>query len=82
MFLLRLILLTLLGDSIKVWGRMQFINPPPFGNGDTSQNVVYAAGSTVNLRWTEGTPDKATSMTMFQLNATQFMPDFEYITRM
>lgn len=61
---------------------MQFINPPPFGDGDTSKNLIFAEGSTITLAWTEGTPGKATSIALFQLNGTQYMQPFEYVTRM
>jgi hypothetical protein len=61
---------------------MRFINPPPFGDGDVSKNQIFAAGSTVTISWTGGTAGKASSLALFQLNGTEYLQPFEYITRM
>lgn len=34
----------LLSWPLAAMAAMQFINPPPYGNGDSSQNTVYATG--------------------------------------
>lgn len=61
---------------------MEFINPPPFGEvGDFSNNPIYTVGSTVNVAWTSGEPGKPTSLCLFQLNGTQYLYPFEYLTR-
>ncbi|OCK73371.1 hypothetical protein K432DRAFT_312958 [Lepidopterella palustris CBS 459.81] len=61
---------------------MDFINPPPFGRvGDFSNNPIYPQGSTIDIIWTQGKEGVPVSVTLFQLNGTQYMPDFEYITQ-
>lgn len=62
---------------------MEFINPPPFGKfGDFTNNPIYTVGSTVNVAWTSGEPGVPTSLCLFQLNGTEYLYPFEYLTRM
>ncbi|KAF2197952.1 hypothetical protein GQ43DRAFT_474987 [Delitschia confertaspora ATCC 74209] len=61
---------------------MNFINPPPFGTvGDFSRNPIYPEGSTLNIQWTEGNQGKPVSITLYQLNGTQWLDPFEYIVQ-
>jgi hypothetical protein len=61
---------------------MKFINPPPFGNyGDFSLNTIYVKGSVVNVQRTPGEANNRTALIMFQLNGTEFLRPFEYLTR-
>lgn len=65
---------------------IEFINPPPFETTDLppdfSLNPVYVKGSILTIRWTAGPPENNTSLTLYQLNGTQPLGPFEYLTRM
>lgn len=62
---------------------VEFINPPPFAaTTDFSLNTIYVEGSLLNIQWTPGPEGNNTSLTLFQLNGTQFLEPFEYLTRM
>ena len=65
----------------SVFGAFKFINPPPFEKTeDFSLNPIYPEGSILNIKWSDKT-DENTSLTLWQLNGTQFMEPFEYLTR-
>lgn len=62
-------------------GAFKFINPPPFEKThDFSLNPIYPEGSILNIKWSDQTEEN-TSLTLWQLNGTQFMEPFEYLTR-
>ncbi|KAF1355937.1 hypothetical protein EJ07DRAFT_157928 [Lizonia empirigonia] len=81
----RLVAFVLLGCLLTgVSCLVQFINPPPFGQiGDFSGNPTYAAGSTVNIAWTNVEEGKGVSIVLYQLNETngQWFGDMEYLTQ-
>jgi hypothetical protein len=61
-----------------------FIYPPAFvETTDFSSNIVMVEGEFKVIQWTDvSNPNNARiSVTMFQLNGTQFIGDSEYITR-
>ncbi|KAF2246690.1 hypothetical protein BU26DRAFT_606894 [Trematosphaeria pertusa] len=59
---------------------IDFINPPPFGReGDFSSNPIYPEGSTITIAWTSDKADKPVSLTLVQLNGTEWMMPMEYI---
>lgn len=61
---------------------IDFINPPPFGReGDFSSNPIYPEGSTITIAWTSDKADKPVSLTLVQLNGTEWMMPMEYIFR-
>lgn len=61
---------------------LEFINPPPFAaTTDFSLNTIYVEGSILNIEWTAGPAGNNTSLTLWQLNGTQYLQPFEYLTR-
>jgi hypothetical protein len=79
---MRLVLFVLHSSLITAVLSVEFINPPPFvETTDFSLNTIYVEGSNLNIQWTAGPPENNTSLTLFQLNGTQFLQPFEYLTR-
>lgn len=61
---------------------LEFTNPPAFeATKDFSRNPMYKDGSLLKIKWSETTQNN-TSLTLWQLNGTQFLQPFEYLTRM
>lgn len=61
---------------------IKFTTPPSFEHTtDFSANPVYKEGSLLKIKWS-ATTQNATSLTLWQLNGTQFLQPFEYLTRM
>ncbi|KAF2708599.1 hypothetical protein K504DRAFT_534211 [Pleomassaria siparia CBS 279.74] len=62
---------------------MDFINPPPAGVfGDFSENPIYNVGSKVRVAWTPPTNEsQAVSVTLSQMNGTQWILPAEYLTQ-
>ena len=59
---------------------VEFINPPPFtATTDFSLNTIYPLGSTLDILWTAAPEDINMSLTLSQLNGTQFLSPFEYL---
>jgi hypothetical protein len=57
-----------------------FINPAANGT-PFSQNPIFAEGSVLDVTWTEGTSSTPTSLVLFQMNGTELLYPFEYLTR-
>ena len=71
--------------SARVYGIMEFINPPLFEKtGDFNNSPTYDEGTTVNIAWTRGEEGKGVSLCLYQQNETDGMwfGDMEYLTRM
>ncbi|KAF8849079.1 hypothetical protein BDZ45DRAFT_697860 [Acephala macrosclerotiorum] len=61
---------------------MEFVNPPPFAaTTDFSLNTIYVEGSILDIEWTAGPAGNNTSLTLWQLNGTQYLQPFEYLTQ-
>jgi hypothetical protein len=60
---------------------MDFINPP-LSDSEDGNPVYHLNNSIVTVRWIKGEEGMATSLTLWQLNATtgDFFGDMEYIT--
>lgn len=70
--------------SARVYGIMEFINPPPFGTtGDLSDSPTYDEGTTVNVAWTQDEDRGGVSLCLFQQNKTDgtWFGDMEYLTQ-
>ncbi|KAJ5345897.1 hypothetical protein N7452_003901 [Penicillium brevicompactum] len=60
---------------------IKFTTPPSFEHTtDFSANPVYKEGSLLKIKWS-ATTQNATSLTLWQLNGTQFLQPFEYLTQ-
>ncbi|ODM23661.1 hypothetical protein SI65_01250 [Aspergillus cristatus] len=58
-----------------------FVNPPAFeATTDFSNNPTYEKGSLLRIKWNEQSEDN-TSLTLWQLNGTQWLQPFEYLTQ-
>ncbi len=82
--MVRIILLPAFGALIaSVSGRLEFLNPAPFGKrGDFSNSETYTQGSTVNVAWTGSEPGKGASLVLWQLDEEgDWFGDMEYLTR-
>ncbi|OCK87103.1 uncharacterized protein K441DRAFT_682847 [Cenococcum geophilum 1.58] len=78
--MIRLLPVALVAWLLTAVSCVDFINPPPFGKeGDFSRNPIYPEESTLNIQWTTGKEDKPVSITLYQLNGTQYMEPSEYI---
>lgn len=61
---------------------IKFTNPPAFeATEDFSMNPVYKEGSLLKIKWSAATQNN-TSLTLWQLNGTQLLQPFEYLTHM
>ena len=81
---LRLFLSPLVLIARLVVSDVAFVYPPPFvSTTDFSSNIVMVEGEFKVIQWTNvSNPNNdRISVTMFQLNGTQFFGDAEYVTR-
>jgi hypothetical protein len=76
---LQLLSLSILMPTLAL--AIQFTNPPPYdGTKSYSTNSIYEEGSLLHIKWSAKAQNN-TSLTLWQLNGSQFLQPFEYITR-
>ncbi|KAF2799744.1 hypothetical protein K505DRAFT_404462 [Melanomma pulvis-pyrius CBS 109.77] len=78
----RLLLVVVAAWLSTVVSCIDFINPPPFGEKtDFSQNPIYNEGSKLKVVWTQPEKGQPVTLTLTQLNGTEWMLPMEYLTQ-